>query len=114
MSKQNLGKSFVLVFFSELIYNLSAYVIHAYMGRTLGPADYGRFGIIVTLTTMTVVLIGQSVPTAMSKYLSEVFEKDEGLIPVINFGDSSFCTGIILFFILYRHPQIQNSSDSQG
>ena len=83
MSKQNLGKSFVLVFFSELIYNLSAYVIHAYMGRTLGPADYGRFGIIVTLTTMTVVLIGQSVPTAMSKYLSEVFEKDEGLIPVI-------------------------------
>jgi stage V sporulation protein B len=53
------------------------------MGRVLGPADYGRFGIIVTLTTMTVVLIGQSVPTAMSKYLSEVFEKEKGLIPVI-------------------------------
>lgn len=78
-----LVKSFFWVTISEIFYNLSAYVIHAVMGRILGPADYGRFGIIITLTTMTVVLIGQSVPTAMSKYLSEVFEKEKGLIPVI-------------------------------
>jgi stage V sporulation protein B len=78
-----LVKSFFWVTISEVIYNLSAYIIHAVMGRMLGPADYGRFGIIVTLTTMTVVLIGQSVPTAMSKYLSEIFEKEKGLIPVI-------------------------------
>lgn len=78
-----LAKSFLWVTVSEIIYNLSAYVIHAVMGRMLGPADYGRFGIIVTLTTMTIVLIGQSVPTAMSKYLSEIFEKEKGLIPVI-------------------------------
>ena len=74
-----LVKSFFWVTISEIIYNLSAYVIHAVMGRMFGPADYGRFGIIVTLTTMTVVLIGQSVPTAMSKYLSEIFEKEKGL-----------------------------------
>jgi stage V sporulation protein B len=78
-----LTQSFFWVFISELIYNLSSYVVHAVMGRFLGPADYGRFAIIVTLTTMTVVLIGQSVPTAMSKYLSEIFEKEKNLIPVI-------------------------------
>jgi O-antigen/teichoic acid export membrane protein len=78
-----LVKSFFWVTLSEILYNLSAYIIHAVMGRVLGPADYGRFGIVVTLTTMTVVLIGQSVPTAMAKYLSEIFEKQKGLIPVI-------------------------------
>jgi O-antigen/teichoic acid export membrane protein len=44
------------------------------MGRILGPSDYGRFGLVVTLTTMIIVLIGNGIPTAMSKYLSEVFE----------------------------------------
>lgn len=78
-----LTQSFLWVMLSELIYNLSGYVIHAVMGRVLGPADYGRFAIIVTLTTMTIVLIGQSVPTAMSKYLSEIFERESNLVPVI-------------------------------
>lgn len=78
-----LAKSFIWVTLSEIIYNISGYVIHAVLGRLLGPADYGRLAIIVTLTTMTIVLIGQSVPTAMSKYLSEVFERRKELIPVI-------------------------------
>jgi len=100
-----LAKSFIWVSVSEIIYNLSAYVIHAVMGRMLGPADYGRFGIIVTLTTMTIVLIGQSVPTAMSKYLSEIFETNTGLIPVIKRQTAKIQTIIvglvtILFFLL--------------
>ncbi len=78
-----LVKSFFWVTASEIVYNLSAYVIHAVMGRVLGPAEYGRYGLVVTLTTMTVVLFAQSVPTAMAKYLSEIFEANEGLIPII-------------------------------
>ncbi len=100
-----LVKSFFWVTMSEIIYNLSAYVIHALMGRILGPSDYGRFGIIVALTTMTVVLVGQSVPTAMSKYLSEIFEKEKGLIPVIKKQTVKIQTAIIgsitvIFFLL--------------
>lgn len=78
-----LVKSTLWVALSEILYNISGYIIHATMGRVLGPADYGRFAIIVTLTTMTIVLVGQSIPTAMSKYLSEVFESKKELIPVI-------------------------------
>lgn len=68
---------------SEVIYNLSAYVIHSGMGRILGPAEYGRYGLVVTLTTMVVVLIGQGVPTAMAKYLGEIYDTKLGLIPII-------------------------------
>jgi len=61
---------------SELSFNLSGYFIHAFLGRFLGPAEYGRFGIIVTFSTMIVVLIGRGIPIAMSKYLSEI-KKEE-------------------------------------
>ena len=78
-----LVKSFFWVTLSEIIYNLSAYVIHSGMGRILGPADYGRYGLVVTLTTMVVVLIGHGVPTAMAKYLGEIYDTKLGLVPVI-------------------------------
>lgn len=61
---------------SELSFNLSGYIIHAFLGRFLGPAEYGRFGIIITFSTMIVVLIGRGIPIAMSKYLSEIKKKD--------------------------------------
>jgi stage V sporulation protein B len=78
-----LVKSFFWVTLSEVVYNLSAYIIHSGMGRILGPAQYGRYGIVVTLTTMIVVLIGQGVPTAMAKYLGEIYDTKPGLVPVI-------------------------------
>ncbi len=59
---------------SEIIFNLAGYVIQSAVGRILGPADYGRYSLIVTLTTMIIILIGNGIPTAMSKYLSEIFE----------------------------------------
>lgn len=65
---------------AELIYNISGYLVHAGAGRILGPAEYGRFGLVVTLTTAIIILIGNGIPTAMSKYLSEVFEKAPGKI----------------------------------
>ncbi len=61
--------------FSEIIFNIAGYIIHSSVGRILGPADYGRFSLIVTLTTMIIILIGNGIPTAMSKYLAEVFEQ---------------------------------------
>lgn len=65
---------------SEIVYNVSGYVIHAALGRTLEPEGYGRYGLVVTLTTMIIILIGNGIPTAMSKYLSEIFEVDPSRI----------------------------------
>ncbi len=57
---------------SELAFNFSGYIIHALLGRTLGPADYGRFSLVIVFATMIVILIGRGVPIAMNKYLSEI------------------------------------------
>lgn len=79
----NLVKSAVIVTISEIVFNISGFVIHAVVGRILGPADYGRYGLVITLTTMVIILIGNGIPTAMAKYLSEVFETKANLIKVI-------------------------------
>ena len=79
----NLAKSAFWVTISEIIFNLSGYVIHSAVGRILGPADYGRYGLVVTLTTMVIILIGNGIPTAMAKYISEIFETNPRLVKVI-------------------------------
>ena len=79
----NIAKSALWVTVSEIIFNLSGFIIHSILGRVLGPADYGRYGIVITLTTMVIVLIGNGVPTAMAKYISEYFETDPRMVKKI-------------------------------
>ncbi|MFH0969214.1 MAG: flippase [Patescibacteria group bacterium] len=81
--QKNLAKSALWVTFSEILFNLSGFVIHSVLGRFLGPADYGRYGIIITLTTMVIILIGNGIPTAMAKYISEYFETNPRMVKVI-------------------------------
>jgi stage V sporulation protein B len=104
-----LVKSFFWVTLSEIVYNLSAYVIHSGMGRILGPAEYGRYGIVVTLTTMIVVLIGQGVPTAMAKYLGEIYDTKPGLIPIIKKQTAKiqfFLIGAVTVIFFFLAPVI--------
>lgn len=68
------ANAFLWLTASEVIFNIAAYVVHAVVGRVLGPADYGRYGLVVTLTTMVIVLIGNGIPTAMAKFVSEKIE----------------------------------------
>lgn len=82
-NKPSIVKSLFWLTLAEILFNLSGYIIHAVAGRVLGPADYGRYSLVITLTTIIVILIGNGIPTAMSKYLSEVFESDPKMVPVI-------------------------------
>lgn len=81
--KHNIAKSALWVTFSEIFFNLSGFIIHSVLGRFLGPEDYGRYGLVITLTTMVIILIGNGIPTAMAKYISEYFETDAGMVKVI-------------------------------
>lgn len=80
---RNIAKSALWVTISEIVFNLSGFVIHSIVGRMLGPADYGRYGLIITLTTMVIILIGNGIPTAMSKYISEIFDTNPALVRAI-------------------------------
>ncbi|MFC1645387.1 flippase [Patescibacteria group bacterium] len=83
IKKQHIVKSVFWLTLSEIIYNISGYIIHSGVGRILGPENYGRYGLVITLTTMIIILIGNGIPTAMSKFLSEVFDKNPAMVSVI-------------------------------
>lgn len=80
---KHFSRSLVWLTASEITFNLAAYIVHSVVGRILGPADYGRYGLVVTFTTMIIVLIGNGIPTAMAKYLSEVLEANPERIEAI-------------------------------
>ncbi len=62
---------------AELAFNFSGYIIHAFLGRFLGPADYGRFSLVIVFSTMVIILIGRGIPISMSKYLSEIYKTNK-------------------------------------
>lgn len=79
----SISRSLVWLTIAEVLFNISGYVIHAVAGRVLGPADYGRYALVVTLTTTVIILIGNGIPTAMSRYLSEYFEKSPYMVGIV-------------------------------
>ncbi len=73
---KHFSRSLVWLTISEVIFNVAGYIIHSALGRILTPSDYGRYSLVITLTTMIIVLIGNGIPTAMAKYLSEIISKN--------------------------------------
>ncbi len=103
----NIIKASIWLTLSELFFNLSGYVTHSVLGRTLGPAEYGRYGLIITIATMIVVLIGRGVPVAMSKYLSEIYKtkpQEIGHIKKISLEVQAILIGIITIVYYFLAP----------
>ncbi len=73
---KHFSRSLIWLTISEVIFNVAGYIIHSALGRILTPSDYGRYSLVITLTTMIIVLIGNGIPTAMAKYLSEIISKN--------------------------------------
>ncbi len=79
---------------SEFVFNLSGYIIHSVLGRSLGPAEYGRYSLVI-FAAMIVVLVGRGIPIAMSKYLSEIRKDSPEQIPHIKKTSASIQTVLI-------------------
>ena len=68
---------------AEISFYISGFIVQSAAGHILGPADYGTFGLIVTLTILIASLIGNGIPIAMSKFLSSNLKHKPEMIPVI-------------------------------
>lgn len=105
----SLSRSLIWLTLAEVLFNISGYVIHAVAGRVLGPADYGRYALVVTLTTTVIILIGNGIPTAMSRYLSEYFEKSPRMVGTIKHTGARlqfFLIGGVTLVFFFASPLI--------
>jgi PST family polysaccharide transporter len=64
-------RGFVLVAAGQGVSMLSSYATHLILARQLGPADYGRYGIFLSVASTVALLLTAGVPEAISKFSAE-------------------------------------------
>ncbi len=77
------SRSFIWLFLAEFFFYVSGYVVQMMAGRFLGPEEYGRYAVVITITLLVANLIGSGIPIAMSKFLSEYRAKDPKGLPSV-------------------------------
>ena len=66
----------LILFSGTTLVNFLAFLFHFYMGRVLGPADYGVLGVILSI--ITIMGIGlNTLQTGITKYTSDLNAKKE-------------------------------------
>ena len=66
-----LGRGTLYLMLVQVVFLASGYIIHAGLGRLLGPASYGIFGVVIYLVTLSQDFLRAGIPQAASKYIAE-------------------------------------------
>ncbi len=74
-----LARGTLWLLFSELAFILSNYLIHVVLARYLGPADYGLFGVIISLYLINRAFLNVGIPRAISKFIPETPSKKKDI-----------------------------------
>ena len=69
---------------SNALFALVGYIIHFWLGRQLGPIDYGAFGVVLYLMTTVNLLLTSGIPQSASKHIAEDNSRIDGIIRETN------------------------------
>lgn len=64
------------LFFTMFLAFIINYIFHFYVGRTLGPGDYGTFGVLLSIVYIIVMPL-MAIQTTISRYVAELNAKNE-------------------------------------
>nr|MBI4156740.1 oligosaccharide flippase family protein [Candidatus Woesearchaeota archaeon] len=73
---KRLLKDNAILFIATFLMNVLAYVFHIYVGRFLGPEDYGIFGSLLSLIYIMIIPF-TTIQTGIAKFVSEFKAKNE-------------------------------------
>ncbi|WP_214041208.1 oligosaccharide flippase family protein [Methanoculleus sp.] len=71
MQRQSVIQGTTYLLIAQIIFLLSGYVVHIGLGRTLGPASYGIYTVVISIATVINLFLTTGIPQATSKYISE-------------------------------------------
>jgi len=93
-----MGRGTLYLIIASGAFILASYIIHFGLGRYLGPADYGTFGVILALMSTVNLFLTSGVPQSASKYIAEDDAKIGSIIRDANRIQLALC---LLLFGLY-------------
>lgn len=70
-----MGKGTLYLTMATGVSLLVGYVIHFWLGRYLGPVDYGMFGVVLSLMTIVNIFLTSGFPQSASKHIAEDYSK---------------------------------------
>lgn len=69
--KTNLSKGALYLSASSIILMAAGYAVNIFLGRYLGPAEYGTYGVVIALMTAVNLMQTAGLPQAVAKYIAE-------------------------------------------
>ncbi|MCX6639782.1 MAG: flippase [bacterium] len=72
------GTAYLLA--AQLIFLVSGYGMHVFLGRYLGPAEYGLFGVVLYAATMIRTFVMSGVPMAVARYVAAEPNRAEAIL----------------------------------
>jgi O-antigen/teichoic acid export membrane protein len=96
-------KDIIYILIGQAAFILSGYIIHIYIGRSLGPEMYGIFGIITSFFFVFERLFGGAISKGLSRFVAE---NEKAARSIINYAlkiQSFFSLIILLVFYAGAH-----------
>ncbi len=94
----HLGKSVKYLGIANLMFYFFGYLTYLILGRVLGPAKLGIYGVIISLVTVVNVVVARGYCRAVTKFISEKAEKAEIIKRNILFFQSIMSIVVFLIF----------------
>jgi len=71
LNSSTLFKGTIYLSLGQLFFFLSSYITHIFLGRSLGPANYGAYSLVISIITIANLVVTTGIPRATSKFISE-------------------------------------------
>lgn len=62
------------------VFIVSGYLVNVWLGRLLGPEDYGRFGVVISLVTILNIVQRTGIPQAVARSTAQAPESADGTL----------------------------------
>ena len=76
----SIKKGLVYLSVSSGIFVVAGYVVNLWLGRFLGPVNYGIYGVVISLMSMVNILQSAGMPQAVSKFIAEDDRNADGIL----------------------------------
>ncbi len=76
----NTGRGIIYLSLASMIFMVSGYAVNLVLGKYLGPAEYGAYGLTLALITIVNLVQTSGIPQAVSKYIAERPSQADGIL----------------------------------
>ncbi len=78
--KTSLTHGAILVTLTSFVFMAAGYILNIWIGRNLGPQQYGIYGVVIALWTIINLILVSGFPTAVSKYIASDEDNSEAIL----------------------------------